>query len=106
VRGVEIRAFRGTRRTSVYRTHLLPQGEFRRIVETAERRGLDLLPTLDPSGSRELGKREARTLAAETSSLRMSGELADLDDDLTEIAEVARWCARASEDAWLLIEGP
>ena len=41
------------------RTHLLPQGEFRRIVETAEqRRGFDLLPTLDPSGSRELGKGE------------------------------------------------
>ena len=106
MRGVEIRAFRGTRRTSVYRTHLLPQGEFRRIVATAERHGLGLLPTLDPRGRHELGKQEAHALAAETSSLRMSGELADLDHDLTEIAEVARWCARASEDSWLLIEGP
>jgi hypothetical protein len=106
MRGVEIRGFRGTRRTSVYRGHVVPEGEFRRVVATAERRGLRLLATLDPHDARELGKREARTLAAETTSLRVSGELADLDDDLTEIAEIARWCARASEDAWLLIEGP
>jgi hypothetical protein len=90
----------------VYRAHVLPQGEFRRIIATAERRGLSLLATLDARGRHELDKRDARTLAAETTSLRMTGELADLDDDLTEIAEVARWCARASENAWLRIEGP
>jgi hypothetical protein len=90
----------------VYRAHVLPQGEFSRIIATAERRGLALLPTLDARGRHELDKRDARTLAAETTSLRMTGELADLDDDLTEIAEVARWCARASENAWLRIEGP
>jgi hypothetical protein len=106
VRGVEIRGFRGTRRASVYRGHVVPEGEFRRIAATAERRGLRLLATLDPHEERELGKREARTLATETTSLRVSGELADLDDDLTEIAEIARWCARAGEDAWLRIGRP
>jgi hypothetical protein len=90
----------------VYRAHVLPQGEFRRIVETADRRGLALLPTLHPRGRQELGKREARALATEATALRVSGELADLDDDLTEIAEIARWCARAGENAWLRIEGP
>jgi hypothetical protein len=105
VTGVEIRAFRGTRRSSVYRGHVVTEDEFRRIAAAAARRGLALLPTLEPSETHELDKREARTLAAETTSLRVSGELPELDDDLTEIAEVARWCARASEHAWLRIEG-
>lgn len=103
---VEIRGFRGTRRRSVYREHVLGESEFRRIVAAAEKRDLSLLPTLDPFAPHELGKREARTLAAETTTLRMSGELPDLDHDLIEIAEVARWCARASENAWLRIECP
>ena len=103
---VEIRAFRGTRRSSVYRGHVVTEVDFRRIASAARRRGLALLPTLESFGPRDLGKREARMLAAETTALRVSGELPELDADLTEIAEVARWCARASGKAWLRIEGP
>jgi hypothetical protein len=103
---VEIRAFRGTRRRSVYREHVLCERAFRRILAAGEQNGLPLLATLDLYGRHELDKRRARALAEETTSLRISGELPDLDDDLTMVAEVARWCARASEGSWLRIEGP
>ena len=103
---VEIRAFRGTRRTSVYRDHVLGERAFRRILAAGERNGLALLSTLDPHGPHELDKQRARALAEEATSLRISGELPDLDDDLTMVAEVARWCARASEGSWLRIEAP
>ncbi len=43
-------------------------------------------------------------MADEAGSLRASGELIELDGDLTSIAELARWCARASEASWMKIE--
>ena len=49
---------------------------------------------------------EPAQLADEATSIRASGELPDLDEDLTAIAEVARWCAHASADSWMKIEGP
>jgi hypothetical protein len=51
----------------------------------------------------EVGKEEARRLAAELSELRVGAELLDLDDDLTALAELARFCARARERAWLTL---
>ena len=98
---VEIRAFRGNRRTSVYRSYLVPRPIFERILTMARTRGLALLSSFERSGSRDLDKRQARSLAKEATALRMSGELADVDDDLTSIAELARWCARTSGDAWV-----
>ena len=65
-----------------------------------------------PDGNRpflhalELGKGDARRLADEATGIRAGGVLPELDDDLTAIAEVASWCARATEDSWLRIEGP
>jgi hypothetical protein len=103
---VEIRAFRGTRRASVYRGHALGERAFRRIVDAGARRGLTRLASLDPGGADELDKRTARQLADEASRLRESAELPDLDPDLVAIAEVARWCARAPKGSWLRIEGP
>jgi hypothetical protein len=103
---VEVRAFRGTRQASVYREHVLSDTRFARIVAAGATAGLSLLSSLDPYGPHVLDKAGAQRLAEETSRLRISGELPDLDDDLTAIGEVARWCARASDNSWMRIEGP
>jgi hypothetical protein len=103
---VEIRAFRGPRRASVYREHALPEKAFARILGVGERAGLPLLSSLDPSRPRELDKSEAQQLAHEATSIRAGAELPDLDPDLVAIAEVARWCAHASGESWVRIEGP
>jgi hypothetical protein len=100
---VEIRAFRGSRRTSVYRKQLLTGESFARILAVARRLRLALLSSLDRLGSHELGKRQARTIASEATRIRASGELPDLDDDLIAFAEIARWCAHASGNAWMKI---
>jgi predicted house-cleaning noncanonical NTP pyrophosphatase (MazG superfamily) len=98
---IEIRAFRGTRRTSVYREHVLSESAFGRILGAG--RDLSLLSSLDLDGRHELDKQGSRQLAEEATELRMSGELPELDDDLTVIAELARWCAHASGKARLTI---
>jgi hypothetical protein len=106
---VEISAFRGTRRASVYRVHALREGAFRRILDAGARRDLRRLASLDLSGTqraRQLDKTAAKQLAEEASSLRASAELPDLDGDLVAIAEVARWCSRSSTRSWLRIEVP
>jgi hypothetical protein len=103
---VEIRAFRGSRRASVYREHVLSEQVFARMLEVGERRGLALLSSIDQHGSHELDKQTARRLAEEATSLRMSGELPELDDDLVAVCELARWCARAPDDSWMRIAGP
>ena len=101
---VAIRSFRGTRRASVYREHILSGNDFVRIVATGTARSLPLISSLDAYGPHELGKAKAKRLADEITDVRMSGELPDLDHDLTAIGEVARWCAHASDDAWMKIE--
>ena len=102
---VALRAFRGTRRSSVYREHVLSESAFSEILSAGAARGLALLSLLDADGRHELDKVGAKQLAEEATDLRMSGQLPELDDDLTGIAEVARWCAHASEHTWLTIEG-
>ena len=101
---VEIRAFRGSRLRSVYREHVLPESRFERIRASGKKCGLPVVATLDFRSRHELDKRRARALAAEANALRASAELPDLDDDLTEIAEIAHWCSRASGRAWLQID--
>lgn len=103
---VELRAFRGTRRSSVYRDHVLPERRFARIVEAGEELGLTVLASLAQYGPHELDQAAAQRLADEATVLRSSGRLLELDSDLTSIAEVARWCAHARGHAWLRIEGP
>jgi hypothetical protein len=100
---VEIRAFRGSRRTSVYRKQLVAGESFARILAVAGRLRLGLLSSLDRLGARELGKRQARTIAEEATRIRASGELPDLDDDLIAFAEISRWCAHSSGGAWMKI---
>ena len=100
---VELRAFRGTRRTAVYRDHVLGADAFRRIVGAAQRKRLPLLSSLERRGAQELDKEGARRLAHELTRLRRSAEILELDEDVTALAEVARWCARAGGSAWLRI---
>jgi len=103
---VDIRAFRGSRKASVYRDHVLGEERFARVVATAAEQGLTVLGSLDQHGPLGLDKAASMRLAEELTQLRSSGALVELDDDLVAIAELARWCARAGEDAWLRIEGP
>ena len=98
---MELRAFRGTRRRSVYHAHSVGDEAFARIRVAAERDGLPLLGSLEP---RELDKQEARQLAEELGVIRASLELPELDAELTALADVARWCSRAPGDAWLRVE--
>ena len=101
---VTIRAFRGARRSSVYREHVVSGAVFARILAAGKQRELAALASLDSIGAHEVDKREARQLADEVGLLRERSELPDLDGDLTAFAFVARWCARASGKAWLTIE--
>ena len=103
-KAVQIRAFRGTRRSSVYREHLLPQKAFVEILAVGKRDGLAALASLDRRGPHELDKQNAHRVPDEVGRLRAGGELVELDEDLAAIAELARWCARASAAAWMKIE--
>jgi hypothetical protein len=78
------------------------QEAFGRIVAAAEGHGVILLSSRDQN---ELDKQKAREIADEVRSIRVGGKLIDLDDDLIAIAEVARWCARASDESWMTIKG-
>jgi hypothetical protein len=103
---VEVRSFRGSRRASVYREHVLPEEAFARILEVGRQTDLALLASLDQYGPHELDKRQAAQFAEEVTRIRTSAEVPELDADLTAIAEVARWCARATDESWMKIEGP
>lgn len=99
---VEARAFRGTRRRSVYRSHPLGHRELVRIAGAGTHAGLSLVAALAELPC-ELDKDAAATLAAELSELRQSGSLLALDDDVVALAELARFCARARGGAWLTL---
>jgi hypothetical protein len=102
---VELRAFRGSRRASVYRAHVVSEADFARILRSGAAHDLSLLASFRREVPHDLDKETARQLAAEASEIRMSGELLDLDGDLVAIAELARWCARAPTRSWMTIEG-
>jgi hypothetical protein len=99
-RGVELRSFRGNRRSSVYRAHAVGPADAERIRRAASELGLPLLAALRPG---ELDKGGARRLADELTRLRASAALLEVDDELTALAAVANWCARAGGSAWLRI---
>jgi hypothetical protein len=99
---VEARAFRGTRKRSVYRSHEVGHRELVRIASAGEQSGLALVATLAALPS-ELDKEAAEQLAGELSELRLGGTLLDADDDVTQLAELARFCSRARGGAWLTL---
>jgi hypothetical protein len=94
------RAFRGTRRSSVYREHVVPADALAAIREAAAAARLPLLAYLDEC---ELDKDDAKELADEATALRAEATLLELDAELTAIAEVANWCAHARGGSWLRI---
>ena len=100
---VEFRAFRGTQRSSVYRSYKVDLDVFERIVGAARREGQTGLAALRVEGSADLEPAVARQLAAELTQLRARAVLPDLDRELVALAEVANWCARSREKAWLRI---
>jgi len=97
---IELRAFRGTRRSSVYRAHTLRPADASRVRDAARAAGLPLLASRYAAAQHP---GEARRLAAELTRLRSSATLLELDGELTALAAVANWCARASGPAWLRV---
>lgn len=100
---VEFRAFRGTHRSAVYRSHAIDRAALGRIVDAAT---AELLPTVSHiviEGTSRYDPRAARRIATEITQLRSAVVLLDLDHDLAAIARVANWCAHARETAWLTI---
>ena len=75
---VEIRAFRGSRRTSVYREHVLSERAFAQILAAGERKELALLSSLDQYGHHELDKRKAAQLADDVKPVTPGGLEANL----------------------------
>ncbi|HEY4346915.1 MAG TPA: hypothetical protein VGM80_04945 [Gaiellaceae bacterium] len=101
--GVEIRAFRGSRRSSVYREHVVSGRAFARVVAAGRERGLPILSAVAEQIPRELDPREARQLAREAEALEDDLRTAALAHHLAAISEVARWCARAPGRSWMTI---
>jgi hypothetical protein len=98
---LEIRACRGTRKSSVYLACTLDGTTVQRIRRVAARRQLPGLAAALDTG--DLPKDAARALARDTDTARASGELLDVDHELVELAGVANWCSRAPRGAWLSI---
>ena len=103
---VEVRAYRGPRRASVRREHLVNEDLFPRALLLARAYRLHQLAGLDGYGPTELNKPQARRLADELGFLRTVVNDSLLEPHLTGMQEVADFCWRTSDDAWLLIEGP
>lgn len=97
---VEIRALRGTQRSSVYRECVVPAELFRRLVTLGAARGLPSLSALDPGRPHKLDKRQSRRFAREVAAVQDSLR----DAEVAGIVEVALWCAHASRGAWLTIQ--
>jgi hypothetical protein len=102
---ITVRAFRGRRRTSVYRECSLSDERFERIRAAADELGLLTLVTLPRHGEKRLDKARAHRLATELGLLRADGRLLDLDDDLVVLASVVAWCGHAPSNAWLTVIG-
>jgi len=103
---VEVRAYRGQRRASVNREHVLNEDLFARALLLARAYQLHQLGSLDGYGPTELNKLQARRFADELGFLRTVVNDSLLEPHLTGMQEVADFCWRTSEDAWLVIEGP
>jgi hypothetical protein len=96
-----IRAFRGTRRSSIYRECVVPEQVFSRLLAAGESNGLSSLAALDANGTHKLDKNHARKLAREVAAIEglIGGP------HLAGIVETALWCAHATATSWLTIAG-
>jgi hypothetical protein len=100
---VEIRAFRGTRRSAVYREHVVAGIVFARMLLAARDRDLPLLSSLDRAGPYRLAPPQARQLAREVDALEDAVRSPAFSRHLEAIGDVARWCARARGRSWMTI---
>jgi hypothetical protein len=100
-RDVSIRAFRGTRRSSVYRECIVPEPVFSDMVAAGEGHSLPTLSSLDADGPHQLDKSHARKLAREVAEIGTPLH----EPHLTALIDIARWCAHAKATSWLTIAG-
>ena len=100
-RVVSIRAFRGTRRSSVYRECLVPERVFSDMVAAGEGQALPTRSSLDADGPHQLDKGHARKLAREVAAIGTPLH----EPHLTALIDIARWCAHAKATSWLTIAG-
>ena len=77
--------------------------DFRRIRNIALSLDLPVLGSLDSRQPDRLDQEGASRLAEETTQLRLSGRLLELDDELAQIASLARWCQHRGK-AWMTVE--
>ena len=98
---VSIRAFRGTRRSSVYRECIVPEHVFSDLVAAGESHALPTLASLAAHGPHQLDKGRARKLAREVAAIGTPLH----EPHLTALLEIARWCAHAKATSWLTIAG-
>ena len=101
---VDVRAFRGSRRSSVYRNQTLTGQDFRRILDVARSLELPVLGSLGSGRPERLNKDKASRVTEEATQLRLSGQLLELDDELATIASLGRWC-RHRGTTWMTFHG-
>ncbi|HWE82292.1 MAG TPA: hypothetical protein VG265_11625 [Gaiellaceae bacterium] len=101
--GIEFRAFRGDRRSSVYREYVIACATFASVLAAAREQGLPLLASLGARGGRRLEPDEADRLAREASALGEELPSPTLAAHLAAIADIARWCSRARGRSWMTI---
>ena len=103
MKSIEVRAFRGDLRSSTYRTYEVADSDFHRIGDVARSLDLPVLGSLDCMDRGRLDQEDASRLAEETTRLRVSGKLLELDQELVQIASLARWCQHRGR-AWMTVE--
>jgi hypothetical protein len=103
---VEVRAYRGPRRASVFREHLVPEDLFSRALMLARAYELHQLSALDPYGPFELNKEQARRISEEAAWLAALVNDPLLEPHLHGVRKAADFCWQYSGEAGLIIEGP
>jgi hypothetical protein len=101
---LRVRAFRGTRRSSLFREQLLAAAAVDSLQQAAARRGLTTIGTLGRDRSERRSKQQAAQLADELGILLRQLDLPELDAQLTQLLALTRWCARARGGAWLTLD--
>ena len=100
--GVEVRAFRGSRRSSLYRAHLIASAALALLLGAASERGLPRLAALRDHPAR-LEQAEARELLREAETLAAAVLDPSLRAELEALAALARWCVHSRGSAWMTI---
>lgn len=103
---VEIRAYRGSRRASIYDEHAMPEDLFARLTLIASAYKLHQLSALDPYGPTELNREQARRVSEEAAFVAQTLNDPLLAPHLEAVQRVADYCWKHSGESWLVIEGP